>query len=278
MRGARTLLTGASPVIRVVITSVKGSSPREAGAEMFVTATGLAGTIGGGQAEWQALTKARAMLAEGVMRASLDIALGPEIGQCCGGRMVLDFQRLGEAQRINHLARLDADPVPHLLILGAGHVGRALARLALTLPWRVLLIDPRAEELALAPVGVETRLTPLPEADIASAPPASAFVVTTHDHGLDFLLTLAALRRGDAAYVGLIGSQTKRARFERFARDTGDVPTAQLVCPIGAAGLGDKRPEIIALMTAQEICTAFRAGGSATDQGTIPASDQMAQI
>ena len=257
MMGAGAILSGSAPVIHVVITGVKGSSPREAGAEMYVTATGLAGTIGGGQAEWQAVRRAREMLTADEMRSRLEIALGPEIGQCCGGKISLELQRLGENQRTAHLQRLDDTALPHLLILGAGHVGRALARVALTLPWRVMLVDTRAEELALAPAGVETHLTPLPEADIAAAPLASAFVITTHDHGLDFLLTLAALRRGDAAYVGLIGSKTKRARFERFARDTGDVPSAQLVCPIGAAGLGDKRPEIIALMSAQEIHAAF---------------------
>lgn len=279
MRGARGILTGGAAVIHVVITQVKGSSPREVGAELFVSTTGLAGTIGGGQAEWQAITRARDMLAEGAMRDWLDIALGPEIGQCCGGRINVEFQRLGETQRAEHLARLESQALPHLVILGAGHVGRALARVALTLPWRVVLVDTRAEELALAPDGAETRLTPLPEADIAQAPPASAFVITTHDHGLDFLLTLAALRRNDAAYVGLIGSQTKRARFERFARETGDVPTTQLICPIGAAGLGDKRPEIIALMTAHEIHAAFvNAAGTDQISCTNPAPGAAAQI
>ena len=259
MRDARDILTGAASVIHARITRVQGSSPRDEGAEMFITATALAGTIGGGQAEWQALNHARDMLAQGEMRGNLDIALGPEIGQCCGGRVSVEFQRLGESQRATHLARIEQAERPNLLILGAGHVGRALAQVALTLPWRVFLVDTRASELALVAHGVDTRLTPLPEAEIASAPPASAYVVTTHDHGLDFLLTLAALRRNDAAYVGLIGSATKRARFERFARDTGGISAERLVCPIGAAGLGDKRPEVIALMTAQEIFTAFRA-------------------
>lgn len=259
MRGAGDILTRGASVIHARIALVKGSSPREEGAEMFISATSLAGTIGGGQAEWQTIARARDMLARSDMRATLDIALGPEIGQCCGGRITVELQRLGEAQRTAHLQRIESTDLPHLLILGAGHVGRALARVAQTLPWRVMLVDTRATELALAPDGVDTRLTPLPEAEIASAPPVSAYVITTHDHGLDFLLTLAALRRNDAAYVGLIGSATKRARFERFARDTGAVPTEALVCPIGAAGLGDKRPEVIALMTAQEIFAAFRS-------------------
>ncbi|MDD7970008.1 xanthine dehydrogenase accessory protein XdhC [Roseinatronobacter alkalisoli] len=258
MTGARDILTGAQSVIHARITRVQGSSPREEGAEMFITATAMAGTIGGGQAEWQALGRARDMLAQGDMRATLEIALGPEIGQCCGGRLRVALTRLGEHARAAHLARLETAARPHLLILGAGHVGRALARVAVTLPWRVVLVDTRADELAKAPPGVDTRLTPLPEAEIAAAPPASAYVVVTHDHGLDFLLTLAALRRKDAAYTGLIGSATKRARFARFARETDKfIDLSGLVCPIGAAGLGDKRPEVIALMTAQEIFTAL---------------------
>ncbi len=257
---ARALLTGPASIVHVAITRVQGSSPRDVGAEMFVTATTIAGTIGGGQAEYQALNHARDMLARGGVRDTLDVVLGPEVGQCCGGKITLALTRLSETAKATHLARLEAEARPTLLILGAGHVGRALARVALTMPWRVIVADPRATELAQVPAGVQTSLTPLPEADIAGAPPASAFVITTHDHGLDFLLTLAALRRQDAAYVGLIGSQTKRARFQRFARETSNFSYLEnLTCPIGAAGLGDKRPEVIALMTAQEIFTAFQA-------------------
>lgn len=265
MSGAAELLAGGASVIHLQIIRVQGSSPREEGAEMYVTAKAMAGTIGGGVAEWQALARARDMLAHGEMQAQLDIALGPELGQCCGGRVQIALTRLGQAQRAAHQARLEARARPELLILGAGHVGRALARITAALPWAVRLVDPRENELALAPQGVQTCLTPLPEAEIAAAPPASAYVITTHDHGLDFLTTLAALRRGDAAYVGLIGSATKRARFARFARDHGGgVDIAPLICPIGAAGLGDKRPEMIALMTAQEIALALAKAAPAS--------------
>ena len=99
---------------------------------------------------------------------------------------------------------------------------------------------------------VPTLLTALPEAAIRAARPGAAFVIMTHDHGLDFLLTTEALRRGDAAYIGLIGSATKRARFLREARDAG-IDTAKLTCPIGAGFSTDKRPEIIALFAAAEI-------------------------
>ena len=112
----------------------------------------------------------------------------------------------------------------------------------------------RAEELARNDAAVETRCTPLPEVDIATAPKGSAFVVLTHDHGLDFLLTAAALERGDAAYVGMIGSATKRAKFRNWLHLYCDgQPLQHLNCPIGASGSRDKRPSVIAAFVVAEV-------------------------
>ena len=95
----------------------------------------------------------------------------------------------------------------------------------------------------------------------------------THDHALDFLIAREALARGDAAYVGMIGSRTKRVSFERWLRRAEDgaaADTGALVCPIGAAGRPDKRPEVIAAFVAAEIMRTHRrlAGGhrSRSDQ------------
>lgn len=268
------ILGNTATVIEARIADVKGSAPRDVGAAMYVTQNDVVGTIGGGAAEWQVLARARDMLAMGEMHARLDIALGPENGQCCGGRIGVTLIRLSAKEYAARLAAQQAAR-PHLVICGAGHVGRALAQIAAALPWCVTLADPRADELAKATGWVETRLTPLPEAVIEAAPPASAFVVTTHDHGLDFLLSLAALRRGDAAYVGLIGSATKRARFARFAHDTGGISVDALTCPIGAVGRGDKRPEIIALMTVQEIHTRFETFKNTTIGTNAPQRPSM---
>ncbi len=106
-------------------------------------------------------------------------------------------------------------------ILGAGHVGRALAAALALLPVRLVLVDSRAEELGLAPAGIETLLTPLPEEVVRRAAPGAAFVVLTHDHALDFLIVREALARGDAAYVGMIGSRSKRVQFLRWMREAG---------------------------------------------------------
>lgn len=244
------------PVIRVLLTSVRGSSPREAGTEMFVSETGLFGTIGGGQLEYMGLDKARAMLRSGETRSDMDVPLGPEIGQCCGGRVALRLTRMHRTDRYAAMerAREETEARPHVYVMGAGHVGRALADLFQHLPVRCILIDTRAEELALCRADVETRLSAIPEAEIAAAPQGSAFIVLTHDHALDFLLTAAALERGDAAYVGMIGSATKRARFRTWTReaDAGQ-PIDQLICPIGANGSRDKRPGVIAAFVVAEV-------------------------
>lgn len=239
-------------MIRVRVISARGSTPREAGAEMFVTPHDVTGTIGGGQLEYMAIDRARAMLALGEGCAEMDIPLGPEIGQCCGGRVRLLLDRNAPT------------PEEHadVLIFGAGHVGRALAQALRPLPVNVLLVDGRAEELALAAPGIPTRLTPIPEAEIRAARAGSAVVILTHDHALDFLLAAEALARADLAYIGMIGSATKRAQFSRFARAR-DLDPAPLICPVGAGFSHDKRPAVIAAFTAAELIARLTATSSA---------------
>lgn len=262
-----TLLASEAPLIRARLIRVRGSSPREEGAEMFISALASEGTIGGGRAEQMAMEEARAMLAEGRSRADLDIPLGPEIGQCCGGRILVSLTLMTADERREAMAETarqrEAEPAVH--IFGAGHTGRALALALAPLPLRPVLIDSREEEITrLDDPRIEKRLTPLPEAEIAKARPGDAFVILTHDHGLDFIIAAAALQRGDAGFVGMIGSATKRASFEAMARRE-DIPRAEkLTCPIGAAGKGDKRPAVIAAHVAAEILIALARGAAKT--------------
>ncbi len=254
------------PVIRVELTRVRGSSPREAGTEMFVTETTLFGTIGGGQLENIAITQARTMLAEGTLSTDLDLPLGPEIGQCCGGRVEVRLTRMSRNDRADALYRVKTEKAeePHVYIMGAGHVGRAIADLLQHAPVNCVLVDMRAEELALCTANVDKRLRAIPEVDIFRAPPGSAFVVLTHDHGLDFLLTSAALELGHAAYVGMIGSATKRAKLRSWCEShCNGLSIEDLTCPIGATGSRDKRPEIIAAFVAAEVLTALTTGARA---------------
>lgn len=245
----------------VRVEEARGSTPREPGAWMVVSADAMIGTIGGGQLEYMAIDAARAMLARGEDGMSLDIPLGPEIGQCCGGRTRLSVARLDASgwTAVRDLAEAERRVLPQVHVFGAGHVGRALAEALALLPVRVLLIDSRAEEVRLAPAGIDVLLTPLPEAAVREAAAGSAFVILTHDHALDFLIAREALARGDAAYVGMIGSRTKLASFRRWLRDADGPPPdlAPLVCPIGAAGRPDKRPEVIAAFVVAEVLAAF---------------------
>ena len=255
---AEDLLTGKASVALVRITRVRGSAPREEGAWMLVSGEAVAGTIGGGQLEYMAIDQARACLSGGDA-AVMDVPLGPEIGQCCGGRVELSVSVLDAAGRKAFLATLhrEQDHRPHVYLFGAGHVGRALAVALDPLPVRCVVIDTRAEELALVPGHIETRLTAMPEAEVRAAPFGSAFVVLTHDHALDFLIVQEALTWGEAAYVGMIGSATKRAQFESWLRRQPGAPDAEaLVCPIAQAGPQDKRPEVIAAFAATEIFAA----------------------
>ncbi|MCV0424916.1 MAG: xanthine dehydrogenase accessory protein XdhC [Roseibium sp.] len=255
-----------SPVVRVELTRVRGSSPREAGTEMFVAAAELWGTIGGGQLEQIAVNRARTMLSNGTLVETLDLPLGPEIGQCCGGRVEMRLSRMSRKDRNNALERLhtDVSEQPHVFIMGAGHVGRAIANLLQHAPVHCVLVDMREEELAKCTADVDKRLRAIPEVDVYNAPEGSAFIVLTHDHGLDFLLTTAALELGHAAYVGMIGSATKRAKLRSWCRShCNGLSIDNLTCPIGATSSRDKRPEIIAAFVTAEVLTALTTGAQA---------------
>lgn len=251
----------------VELARVKGSAPREEGAWMSVSADAVAGTIGGGQLEWRAIEIARQMLADQQEASEVDIPLGPEIGQCCGGRVTLRFRRLDDAviARMKQDAEHAERQMPQVLIFGAGHTGVALANALAALPYRTRLIDTRRDLPVRLRSTIETEIVAIPEAEIEAASPGSAYIVMTHDHGLDFMITAAALKRGDAAYCGLIGSKTKRAVFESWLADNGyrGALAQQLVCPIGGSIVYDKRPQIIAALAAAEIVTALHQYQSA---------------
>ena len=250
------LLGAREPAILVRVTAALGSTPREAGAAMVVTRETSAGTVGGGALEKLGIERARAMIATGEAKATLAVPLGPRIGQCCGGHVTLALVAVDAALIAAEEARerLLQDDRPAVLIFGAGHTGHALARALALLPFRVSIVDTRPDALADLPATIEARALALPESAVAEARPGTAFLVMTHDHALDFLIATAALGRRDAAYVGMIGSATKREKFRRHLRDTGAEPLIdRLVLPIGGPAVRDKRPEVIAAMTAAEL-------------------------
>jgi len=239
------------------LTSVRGSSPREQGTFMLVGRDAILGTIGGGALEYMVIDHARRLIAQDRAEEEMEVPLGPEIGQCCGGRVKVSLRRADTELRRNLLVRLTKDftTLPHVYIFGAGHVGRVLAQILSLLPVKLEVIDTRQEELDALPAGIPHRRVAMPEAVVRSAPVGSAYVILTHDHALDFLIAREALARADSPYVGMVGSKTKRAKFASWYADQGDdlAALSRLTLPIGGQGLGDKRPSVIAALAAAEI-------------------------
>lgn len=253
----RAFLAANAVAIVCELTTVRGSSPREQGTFMLVGPAALFGTIGGGALEYMVIEHARRLIANGQAREAMDVPLGPEIGQCCGGRVEVSLAHADAERRAFLLAQVtDEDAaLPAVYVFGAGHVGRALARILAILPVRLEVIDTRQQELDLLPAGIAARAVAMPEAVVRSAPQGSSYVIVTHDHALDFLIAQEALSRIDAPYIGMVGSATKRARFASwFKGEGGDARVLErLVLPIGQQGLGDKRPAVIAALAAAEI-------------------------
>ncbi|KPP84283.1 MAG: xanthine dehydrogenase accessory protein XdhC [Rhodobacteraceae bacterium HLUCCO07] len=256
MSGLARFLDDPGGVVHVKVARLEGSGPREAGTGMFVSRKAQHGTIGGGQLEYMAIDHARRMLADGQDKTEMQVTLGPESGQCCGGRVWLELARLDRTSRVRVIeaeAR-DREADPQVMIFGAGHVGRALARVLADLPVQTVLVDTRADELSRVDTACDKRLVALPEAEIDGLRPGAAAVIVTHDHALDFLIAAEALKRPGLAYVGMIGSKTKRASFSGWVRRNGvRVDGQRLTCPMAAEQKGDKRPEVIAVQIAAEV-------------------------
>jgi xanthine dehydrogenase accessory factor len=298
--------------VLVTVSRVDGSAPRDVGAAMAVAADGsFSGSIGGGALEWQALADAQAFLARPAA-ATLVVkkrSLGPDLGQCCGGRVELTLERESQEDR-SWLAELAAQPASvtigtptasghyrrraatdeeasalgpearrrllpdgrileraehpptPLYLFGAGHVGRALVLALAPLPFHVTLVDSRPGAMPhYLPATVAHRSEADPVECLRSAPSGAFVLAMTHSHALDLAIVSAALAAQRFAFVGVIGSATKRARFASQLRQAGLTPEGidTLVCPIGLPSIRGKEPAIIAASVAAQ-CLVVREG------------------
>jgi xanthine dehydrogenase accessory factor len=140
-------------------------------------------------------------------------------------------------------------------LFGAGHVGQAIARHMTGLPFQLAWFDTRPEQAAVDGVTVVS------EEDIAGcladAPADAAVAILTHDHPLDYHLTLTALAGKPLAFVGLIGSSTKIARFKSRLKADGvsEEALARLTAPIGMPGVRGKEPDVIAIAVLAQLLT-----------------------
>ncbi len=258
----------------VSVVKTEGSAPRDAGARLVVTPEGFHGTIGGGTLEWRAIAEAQGLLDRGAAVKLSSHALGPDLGQCCGGRVRLATEIFGAASlpQLRDLAAREAqgrftlkgriagldivesfgDDNRRFYLFGAGHVGKALVLALAPLPFDVHWIDSRPGAF---PRAVPQNVTLRDDADLADAPDGSLVYIMSHSHALDLAIADRALRNPRIAHVGLIGSATKRARFVKRLREA-QVAEARidgLICPIGVAGIRSKEPAMIAAATAAQL-------------------------
>ena len=253
------------PGVLVTLVAVRGHSPRDAGAKMVVSDEHSWGSIGGGNLEATAVTRARAMLAEarGIpeqLALSLNDKAPVEHGQqCCGGEVTILLEPLAV--------------VPSVAIFGMGHVGLELARILSRHDLELHVVDSRSDQLGPDRLGVLDDATarvhvhhaPVPELVLGQVPQGTHVLVMTHDHAEDAALCDAALRCQHLGTVGLIGSSAKWRRFQQRLAAEGHSPEviSRIQTPIGLPEITGKTPAAIAVSVAADLVRVFEAESAA---------------
>ncbi|MDE2415203.1 MAG: xanthine dehydrogenase accessory protein XdhC [Comamonadaceae bacterium] len=256
----------AAPACLVTVESTQGSVPREPGAWMalFDGEDEPLGTIGGGHLELQAMHEARERLTDHLAgrparAAVVRRALGPSLGQCCGGVVHLRFECVTAADLPALRQRL-APRLRPVALFGGGHVGHALARALAPLPFALHWIDSRE---GVFPPQVDSDMVcehsdPV-QAAVPDLAPQSRVLIMSFSHAEDLDIVAACLlrqrERADLPFIGLIGSRTKWATFQHrlLARGFSQEELAHVTCPIGVPGIAGKEPEVIAVAVAAQL-------------------------
>jgi len=257
---AVSLLTGKGEAfVLLTIIGVHGSSPRDSGTKMVVSATTTYDTIGGGHLEFKSIAIAQQLLVDENKNQHIEhFSLGATLGQCCGGDCTVLFESFSACKT-------------QIMLFGAGHVGKALTTILADLPCQLKWVDNREEQfpaqmLDNSPDNVECIVSENPVDEIATMPAGSFFIIMTHNHQIDFELCQALLKRGDFAYAGLIGSDTKWKRFQHRLkhREFSQEAIKQLNCPIGLSEVPGKRPMEVAVSIAAEVIGLYQKDDNAS--------------
>lgn len=265
-----------SPVVLVTVVAVRGHAPRDAGAKMVVAADHSWGSVGGGNLEEAAITRAREIIATGVITPETQVsklsdkARNRHGRQCCGGEVTLLLEPLP--------AR------PTVAIFGMGHVGLELGRILSRLDIRLVLVDSREDqleplrlaEITGGPADVSVQHLLLGEQQLEALPRGAHVLIMSHDHAEDFALCDAALRLPALGSIGLIGSSAKWSGFRRRLAEAGHPASAieRITCPIGLPGISGKEPAVIAVSVAAALLSCFprspEGGPAARPAGATP--------
>ncbi len=260
----RSRAEGKKSALALIVECV-GSSPQKEGAKMLVREDGtIVGTLGGGCLEEEVRQVCLAAIQEGTPTTISVELTEREGGMVCGGRVLVYIEPVR--------------PEPRLVILGAGHVGRSLARSAAHAGFRVTVVDDRAEHAAaeLFPDAERILVAPFVSAlEGAGIDDNTYLLVATRGHLQDFDAVAAALRT-PARYVGLVGSRRKKKLLaEELERRGFDAAArARVVTPAGLS-IGSVTPEEIAVSIVAQMIEARRSH-ERTDRGSAPRSGTLA--
>jgi xanthine dehydrogenase accessory factor len=179
-------------------------------------------------------------------------------GMVAVAREILASQRKAE-RYVQEFYEPVVAPDLNIAVFGAGHVGVAVVATLSSLDCNIRWVDSRRNIFRHVPANVRAIETENAALEVAAMPPNSFYLVMTHSHAADFEICDRILRRNDASYCGLIGSRSKRRRFEKRFLKLGmpDEQLAQLVCPIGLQGISGKKPAEIAVAAAAEILKVY---------------------
>ena len=252
-----------TPAVLVTVIEARGHAPRAAGTKMVVTVDEQFETIGGGNLEMTAVTRARQMLAGAVqLPETLTLRLNDKAPaaygrQCCGGEMTLLLEPLAVPEAV--------------AIFGVGHVGLELARILSRQDIELYLSDARQEILQdlgmLEPsvARIHPRYSVIGEEVLSRLPGGTHVLIMTHDHAEDFHLCDAALRHPALGSIGLIGSTAKWQRFRKNLANSGHAAEVieQITCPIGDPEVVGKEPATIAVSVAADLYKRMAGIGAA---------------
>lgn len=237
---------GTAYVIATVI-NTQGSTPRDGGSKMVITAETTYDTIGGGQLEFLLVQQARELIVQNKTCQLLKaIPLAAEAAQCCGGNVTVMLESFAACEW-------------QIALFGAGHVCQSLVTILAGLPCQVRVIDNRPELMTQPlPANCRYEFHADPVQSISQLPEQSWAVIFTHDHALDFNLCCEFLRSGPEknwAFLGLIGSQTKALRFRKRLSDAGfnSLSIDNIHSPIGLPEVKGKLPMEVAVSIAAQL-------------------------
>ena len=230
--------------VLVTVVATAGSAPRDCQAKMVVTDAQTHDSIGGGNLEFEAIARARELLRENKPATQSQVfSLGKDLTQCCGGKVTLLFECFPACQF-------------NVVLFGAGHVGKALVTILSELPCRVRWMDARENIFPPSVASnIETVFIQNPFAAVESCPEGACYLIMTHSHEVDMELCEAILARADVRYCGLIGSQSKAAKFRSRLKkkEFTERELARLTCPIGLESIPGKTPMEVAVSVAGQL-------------------------